>query len=224
MSNDPAVGYKFNSEIIKAIRAGGDVQCISSVNTPPDVQTAKELDHIMVNLGVGVTQKTLDRIHASGAKLWFQNVGQTRYVDGLFMLRAGAIGHRQWVAQWPAADPYTDWDGGESNAMLFLSPLGTLPSIRLAHMSMGVNDMRYFLTLRRLIAEARNAGEAALADAAQKDVDAMIATCPIALPDGARIMPDGLAATDGFGDKNTFGRYRRRAGGHIAEIVAAIRE
>ncbi|HNT89419.1 MAG TPA: hypothetical protein PKL84_16275, partial [Candidatus Hydrogenedentes bacterium] len=49
------------------------------------------------------------RVRAAGAKLWFQNVGQTRYVDGFFMLRAGAVGHRQWVANWPSADPYNDW-------------------------------------------------------------------------------------------------------------------
>ena len=220
ISNDPNVGPRFNSLIIRAIRAGGECKCISSVNRPEDIDTAKELDHIMLNFGAGIKQETLDRVHASGAKLWFQNVGMTRYVDGLFMLRAGAVGHRQWVANWPVGDPYSDWDGMDSNAMLFPSPTGVLPSIRLAWMGEGVKDMRYFLTLRRHIAEARRAGLAGPADAAQKEMDAMIASCPVQLPDGTRVFEDGLSVIEGFRDLDTFDRYRRRA----AELIINLRK
>ena len=135
------------------------------------------------------------------------------------MLRAGAIGHRQWVANWPVADPYSDWDGRESNSMLFPSTKGTLPSIRLAWMGEGVKDMRYFLTLRRHISEARKAGLKAPAEAAQKEMDKMIASCPIALPDGAKIFPDGLSVIEGFRDLDTFDAYRRRA----AEMIVTLR-
>jgi hypothetical protein len=220
VSNDPNVGAAFNSLIIKAIRAAGEVKTVSSINHPEDLVTAKELDVVMINFGVALTQKTLDDIHASGAKLWFQNVGQTRYTEGLFMLRAGAVGRRQWVAYWAAGDPYSDWDGMESNSMLFPSPMGTLPSIKLARMGEGVDDLRYFLTLRRHIAEARKAGLVAQADAAQKEMDAMIAECPIALPDGTRVLPDGLSVIEGFADKGAFDRNRRR----VAELIVQLRE
>ena len=218
VSNDPGLGPAFNAKIIAAIRKGGEVQTISSVNRPEDIVTAKLLDHVMINFGVDLTQKTLDRIHAAGAKLWFQNVGQTRYTDGLFLLRAGAIGRRQWVAMWCTNDPFNDWDGRESNSLIFPSSMGTLPSVNLARMREGVDDLRYFLTLKRLIGEARKAGRAAQADAAEKEINAMIASCPVALPDGTRIMPDGLSVIEGFQDKGTFDRYRRRA----AQLIIAL--
>ena len=218
------MGPRFNSKIIQAIRAGGDCKCISSVNRPADIDTAKELDHIMLNFGARITQKTLDRVHASGAKLWFQNVGQTRYVDGFFMLRAGAVGHRQWVANWPSGDPYNDWDGMDGNSMLFPSADRVLPSIRLAWMGEGVKDMRYFLTLRRHIAEAGKGGHGAVADTAQKEMDAMLATCPVQLPDGTRVFPDGLAVIEGFRDLDTFDRYRRRAAEMIIKLRRAMRK
>ena len=222
VSNDPDMGPRFNSILIKAMRKAGAVQCISSVNHPEDVATAKELEHVMINFGVGIKDETLKRIHDSGAKLWFQNVGQTRYTDGLFMLRAGAIGRRQWVAGWWSADPYSDWDGGESMSLIFPSPTETLPSIHLEWMREGVDDLRYFLTLKRLIGEARKAGKAAEADAAQKAYDEMIAGCPVQLPDGAVIMPDGLSVIEGFTDKTTFDRYRRRAAGEITTLLRAM--
>jgi len=123
ISNDEAVGPAFNSKLIAAIRKAGKVECISSVNRPADIATAAELDHIMINYGVGLTQDTLDRIKKAGSKLWFQNVGQTRYTDGLMMLRCGAVGRRQWVGTWYSGDPYNDWDGVETHNMLFPSKL-----------------------------------------------------------------------------------------------------
>jgi hypothetical protein len=221
VSNDPDMGPRFNSKLIAAMRKAGKVECISSVNHPEDVATAKELDHVMINFGVGINDGTLKRIRESGAKLWFQNVGQTRYTDGLFMLRAGAVGRRQWVAGWWTGDPYSDWDGMESNSLIFPSPTETLPSIKLEWMSQGVNDLRYFLTLKRLIGEARKAGHGAEADAAQKAYDEMIASCPVQLPDGTQIFPDGLSVIDGFSDKGTFDRYRQRAAEEIVKLMKA---
>ena len=117
-----------------------------------------------------------------------------------------------------------DWDGMDGNSMLFPSADKVLPSMRLAWMGEGVKDMRYFLTLRRHIAQARKAGGAAraAADVAQKDMDAMLATCPVQLPDGTKVLPDGLSVIEGFADKDTFDRYRRRAAGHIIKLTNAL--
>ncbi len=222
ISNDPHVGPAFNSKLIAAMRKAGKVECVSSINHPEDLVTARELDHTMINFGVGITEETLARIHDSGSTLWFQNVGQTRYADGLFMLRAGAIGRRQWVANFPSADPYSDWDGHDSSSVIFPSPMGTLASVRLEWMHMGVDDLRYFLTLKRFIGTARKAGAVAEANAAQEAYDEMIASCPVQLPGGTKIMADGLAVIDGFADPDTFDRYRRRAAEHIMRLQQAL--
>ncbi len=226
VSNDRDLGPAFNKRIIDAMRKAGDVKIISSVNTPPDIVTARHLDHMMVNFGVNISEDRLKKIHDAGAKLWYQNVGETRYTEGLFMLRTGAIGRRQWVGAWYSGDPYSDWDGGDATAHVLPSPEGSLPHLHFAWMSEGVDDMRYFLALRRLIAHARKSGSAeagALADKAQADHDEMMATCPIALPDGARIGKDGLAVIEGFKDKDTFDRYRLRAATHLKKLWKALR-
>jgi hypothetical protein len=106
--------------------------------------------------------------------------------------------------------------------MLFPSKNATLPSIRFARMGEGVTDHRYFLTLRRHIDEARKKGLAAPADAAEREMDAMLATCPVQLPDGTRILDDGLAVIDGFSDLDTFDRYRRRAAVQILTLRRAM--
>jgi hypothetical protein len=222
ISNDPHVGPAFNSKIIAAMRKAGKVECVSSINTPADIDTAKELDYTMINFGVGITEETLMRLHSSGTKLWFQNVGQTRYADGLFLLRAGAVGRRQWVANFPDCDPYSDWDGHDSTSLIFPSPVGTLASVRLEWMHMGVDDLRYFLTLKRLIEEARKAGAVGAADEAQKAYDEMIASCPIQLAGGSQVMPDGLSVIDGFADKDTFDRYRRRTADEIMKLQQVL--
>jgi hypothetical protein len=224
ISNDPNVGPAFNSKIIAAMRKAGKVECVSSINHPEDVATAKELDYTMINFGVGINDETLKRIHASGTKLWFQNIGQTRYADGLFLLRADAFGRRQWVASWPDCDPYSDWDGSDSGSFTFPSPVGTLAKVTLEWMHMGVDDLRYFITMKRLIAEARKAGKAAAADEAQKAYNEMIATCPVGLAPGTQVLPDGFAVTDGFPDKATFDRYRKRAAEQIIKLTEALKK
>lgn len=224
ISNDPeAAGPKLNSKLIAAIRKAGKVECISSVNRPEDLATAAELDHIMINYGVGMTQDAIDGIRKAGAKLWFQNIGQTRYTDGLMMLRCGAVGRRQWVGTWYEGDPYNDWDGPETpHTMLYPSRLGSLPAVQFEWMRAGMYDLRYFLTLRRLIDQGMNSKDAlqAAAQAAKKDYDAMLASCPVALPPDAQIQPDGLSSSWGFADRGTFDQYRAKAAEHLTNLWA----
>jgi len=47
--------------------------------------------------------------------------------NAFFMLRAGAIGHRQWVANWPVADPYNDWEPVDSSAAAIAAQAPDVP-------------------------------------------------------------------------------------------------
>ena len=66
-------------KLVKAFRKVDDVKLICSLNTPKDIVCAKILDHMMVNWGLNLTEPRLARIRAAGAKLWFQNIGKSRY-------------------------------------------------------------------------------------------------------------------------------------------------
>ena len=180
ISNDSELGPAFNRKLIQAIRKAGSVVCVSSVNRPRDVESVKDLEVIMYNGGVPINETTIKAAHDAGCKLWFQNIGATRYNDGLFLIRAGAVGRRQWVLSWYAADPYSDFDSDgypDSTCLMFPSPEGTLPTVNLEWMREGVDDYRYFLTLKRTIEKAEKAGKAReLAAEAKAAYDEMIAS------------------------------------------------
>jgi hypothetical protein len=226
ISNDTDLGPEFNRKLIQAIRKAGQVLCVSSVNRPRDVESVKDLDIIMYNAGVPINEKTIKAAHDAGCKLWYQNIGATRYNDGLFLLRTGAVGRRQWVMSWYAADPYSDFDAGaypDSSCYMFPSPEGTLPTVNLEWMREGVDDYRYFLTLKRLIEKAQKSDKAtAVAAEAKAAYDEMLGTCPVEMDLNLPVGDDGYTINKGFKDQGTFDRYRRRAAEYIVKLQKAL--
>ena len=226
ISNDTELGPEFNRKLIQAMRKAGDVVCVSSVNRPRDVESVKDLDIIMYNGGVPINQQTIDAARKAGCKLWFQNIGATRFNEGLFLLRTGAVGRRQWVMSWYAGDPYSDFDAEgyrDSTCYMFPSPEGTLPTVNLEWMREGVDDYRYFLTLKRLIQKATADGKIKqLAAEAHAAYDEMIASCPVEMDNTLPIGEDGYVVNKGFKDQDTFDRYRRRVAEYIMKLQEAL--
>lgn len=233
MSNDKRLGPDFMRKLIKAIRKAGDVKCVASVNGPREVENVKDLDIIMYNGGVPINEKTIQAAHDAGCELWFQNIGGTRFNEGLYLLRTGAVGRRQFAFNFHYGNPYSDfqyfpWSQrlcGGAGSLFVPSKEGALPRFSLEWMREGVDDYRYFQTLRNLIAKAEKAGRAkAEAAAAKKDYDEMIASCPVEVDLSLPPLPDGFKTHEGFRDKDTFDRYRRRVARHIIKIRKVLGE
>ena len=231
ISNDDLMGPDFNRKLINAIRKAGKVQVVSSVNRPRDVESVKDLDIVMYNAGVPINEKTIQAARDAGCKLWFQNIGPTRFNDGLYLLRTGAVGRRQWALNWFGGDPYSDFEFdrytgrpyANSAQFMYPSPEGTLPSVQLERMREGVDDYRYFLTLKRLIDRAAKEGKAAdEAAAAKADVEKMIGSCPVEMDLSLPVGRDGFAVNEGFKDPGTLDRYRQSAAEHIIKLQKAL--
>jgi len=232
VSNDDRLGPKFNKKLIDAIRKAGDVKCISSVNKPRDKASRFDLDAIMYNAGAGVDARAIADVHAAKCDLWFQNIGGTRFNEGLYMHRTGAVGRRQWVMNCYLGDPYSDLQYGSyvqkfyanNSCYLFPSKSGTLGSVGLSRMREGVDDYRYFQTLKNLIARAaKNPKAAGVAAKARKAVDAMIASAPVELQLTPRLIrPDGFIENKSFNDQKVLDDYRARAAGLIIELKNAL--
>ena len=181
---------------------------------------------MMVNWGLNLTEARLAQIRRDGAKLWFQNIGQTRYTDGFLMLKAGAIGRRQWKVNGGGySNHYNGFTGSGDLALLFPSTEGSLPTVALKCMSEGADDHRYATLLERLVQKAREGGPEAKAAAtrAQRAYDEVLAACHVG--------PRGTVQEDGridnfldFEDKETYDRFRRRIAGHILRLQGLLHQ
>ncbi|MFB3891837.1 MAG: hypothetical protein ACE15C_07420 [Phycisphaerae bacterium] len=231
LSNDPNMGPPYLKKLVAAFRKAGDVKLVSSLNTPQDIVCAKDLDHMMVNWGLKPTQERLAQIRADGAKLWFQNIGQSRYTDGFLMLKTGAIGRRQWVVSCGAGgevqggDPYNGFLGYGNSSLLFRTEGGAIPNVTFKRMAQGADDCRYAFKLLKLIKEANAKGteqaKSAAAEA-QKAYDQILAAIRIDT-DGGRIESDGRCDSIGdFTDKSVYDRFRRTIAEHIISVAKAM--
>lgn len=230
LSNDPHLGPPYLEKLVKAFRRVEGVELICSLNTPKDIVCAKLLDHMMVNWGLKLTEERLARIRDDGAKLWFQNIGQSRYTEGFLMLKAGAIGRRQWIVSGGAGgrvhagDPFNSLMGGGNSSVLFRAPDRAVPNITLKWMSEGADDYRYASKLLRLVKEANESGTAeakAVAAEARKAYDKILAAIRINTG-GARIESDGRCDNIGdFFDKSTYDGFRRTIAKHIILLQEA---
>jgi hypothetical protein len=84
----------------------------------------------------------------------------------------------------------------------------------------GVDDYRYFQTLRNLIARAPKAGQAGAAAArARKACDEMVASAPVELKSRRRLIEeDGFVVSKSFNDQKLLDGYRRRVAKLIVEL------
>jgi hypothetical protein len=230
LSNDPDMGPPYLKKLIAAFRKAGDVKLVCSLNAPRDIECAKHLDHMMINWGLRPTEEKFAQIRNDGAKLWFQNIGKCRYNEGFLMLRAGAIGRRQFTvdlhvgdgSQSQGGDPYNCFCGA-GNGSMFRTADGVVPNVTLKWMSEGADDYRYASRLLKLIKEANEKGPEqakAAAAAAQKAYDEILAAIKIDTG-GSKIEIDGrcdspVTATD------SLDRFRRTIAEHIVAVSKAM--
>ena len=231
ISSDQRLGPQFNRKLIQAIRAGGEgVRTVSSINRPKDLESVKDLDVVMYNEAVGINTESILAARAEGCDLWFQNIGAGRFNEGLYLLRTGAVGRRQWAMNWYLGNPYCDmyyssyYRGMQPNTnfLIFPTRTKTIGSIGLARMREGVDDYRYFQTLGSAIAAAIKSGSAAkvaLARQAQKQYDVMVASAPVTPPGSYRpgLKPRKVEGED-FENQKLLDDYRRRA----AELIMRL--
>ncbi|MGD0091656.1 MAG: hypothetical protein ABSE73_17200 [Planctomycetota bacterium] len=225
LSNDEKMGPPYLERLAAAFRKAGDVKLICSLNAPQDIVCARLLDHMMVNWGLKLTEERLAQIRNDGAKLWFQNIGQSRYTEGFLMIKTGAIGRRQWAVGNCSAG--SDLQGGDpydaSANLLFRTADGAIPNVTFLRMAAGMNDYRYAVKLCTLIKEAKEKGSdqaKAAADEAQKALDAILAQIRVNTG-GARIEGDGRCDSIGdFADKAIYDQFRKTIAGHILALVA----
>jgi hypothetical protein len=97
-----------------------------------------------------------------------------RFLTGWFFRTVGKgfSGHLMWSYNYIMGSPYTDLDGNHNESAYEFPPRGSRKggfSINLESMREGIDDLRYVLTLEKLIEEARrrniptDSAEAALA-------------------------------------------------------------
>ena len=229
LSNDPEMGPPYLRKLIAAFRRAGDVKLVCSLNTPRDIVCAKDLDHMMVNWGLNLTDERLAQIRNDGAKLWFQNIGKSRYTEGFLMLKAGAIGRRQFTvscdgpgSETQGGDPYNCFCGG-GNGSMFRTVDGAIPNMTLKRMSEGADDCRYAFRLLKLIKEANEKGSdraKAAAAEARKAYDDILAAIRIDTG-GAKIEMDGRC--DSIADfTDLFDKFRRTIAGHCVRLTEAL--
>jgi hypothetical protein len=225
------MGPPYLRKLVAAFRKAGDVKLISSLNTPQDIVCAKDLDHMMVNWGLRLTEERLAQIRRDGARLWFQNIGQSRYTEGFLMLKTGAIGRRQWAVYCGAGndtqggDPYNGFLGSGNSSLLFRTADGAIPNVTLKRMSEGADDYRYASKLLKLIEQANATGtdraKAAAAEA-RKAYDQILGSIRIDTG-GGRIESDGRCDSTGdFTDKSIYDQFRRTIAAHIVAVSNAM--
>jgi hypothetical protein len=235
LSNDPGMGPAYLEQLVRSFRKVDGVTLVCSLNTPQDIVCAKILDHMMVNWGLNLTEERLAQIRRDGAKLWFQNIGHRRYTEGFLMLKAGAIGRRQFTVSLlgpgnggdtQGGDPYNCFRGG-GNSSMFRTADGVMPNVTLEWMAEGADDYRYAHKLLTLIKQANATGpDPAKRTAldAQKAYDAILAQLRTNTG-GGKIEIDGRCDNLGdFTDKSTYDRFRKTVADHIMALTKAMRK
>jgi hypothetical protein len=139
--------------------------------------------------------KMIERAMATGKPaLWIYNTGKDRYSNGFYIWRVGSGGKHEWhyvtglgetyAGKYPGREMHNPVLGYEFNNVSFPAPLrfkgAMLPGEGLMTMSAGVYDYRYLYTLDQAIADAKKAGGAKAADAAE--AEKFLASLKAAIP------------------------------------------
>lgn len=226
LSQDPLLGPGYHERLLRAMKAAGDIKTISSINRPEDLQTLPWLDHVMLNNAVPINEETVGKVKESASVLWYQNVGGNRFIEGLYMWRTGAKGHRQFSISGHQGDPFNDFDGDEKDTAAYLLPSGDgwVGTINWEWMREGVDDYRYLYTLSALIAEGRKVGgeAAGLAKEAQGVIDGMMSQVPVDFGDAVRTYVDGWSENTGPLTPEAYDRFRRSLARFIGDLRTAL--
>jgi hypothetical protein len=226
LSSDESLGPAYHEKLLRAMKAVEGIRTISSINRPEDLQTLPWLDCVMLNNAVPINAETIGRVKESGAELWFQNVGGTRFIEGLYLWKTGARGHRQFWLTGHQGDPFNDFDGNETDTAAYILPSadGWIGTISWELLREGIDDYRYLYTLNALVTRAAEAGgEAAQrTDEARRAVDEMMARVPEDFGEAIRTYSDGWSENTGPLTPGAYDRFRRQLARHIVALREAL--
>jgi hypothetical protein len=224
LSSDESLGPAYHEKLLKAMKSAGDIKTISSINRPEDLQTLPWLDCVMLNNAVPINAESIAKVKAAGSVLWYQNVGGNRFIEGLYLWRTGAKGHRQFWLSGYQGDPFNDFDGEEVDTASFLLPSadGWIGTISWEWMREGVDDYCYLFTLSALISRGLKAGgqAAQLAQEAQAAVDEQMSHVPVDFGDAIKTYDDGWSENSGPLTPEAYDRFRRK----VADFIVRLRE
>ncbi len=124
-------------------------------------------------------QSVVDMAKQLGNELWIYNQGQSRYSFGYYQWSEyvkGVKGRMQWHLFPLHGWQYFDLDGREpdTGVITYHSKLGIVPTIHLARVREGVEDMLYCQTLSDMVAEKPGHAAAANAKALLEKINAGI--------------------------------------------------
>jgi len=226
LSSDESLGPAYHEKLLRAMKSVDGIRTISSINRPEDLQTLPWLDCVMLNNAVPINGETIATVRKSGSQLWYQNVGGNRFIEGLYMWRTQAKGHRQFWINGHQGDPFNDFDGDEKDTAAFLlpSPDGWIGTINWEWIREGIDDYRYLHTLSTLIAKARKVGGAAaeVAEQAQAAIDSTMSQVPVDFGDAIKTYTDGWSENTGPLTPAAYDRFRRTLARFISELQATV--
>jgi hypothetical protein len=187
---------KVQLELQKTLRkaapwlAIGGSYSVSFANPQPD-ELEKLLQEffktLKVNIMNGHDQSVLDMAKQLGTDVWIYNQGQSRYSFGYYQwseYMKGVKGRMQWHLFPLHGWQYFDLDGREpdTGVITYHSKYGILPTLNLARVREGMEDMLYCQTLSDLVAKNPNhpkAGDAkALLDKINSGIKLGQRQCP----------------------------------------------
>ncbi|MBN1809852.1 MAG: hypothetical protein JW909_12365 [Planctomycetes bacterium] len=171
------------------LKTGGSYSVSFSHPNPGELE--RLLQEMFVTLRVNFMNNhdaaVVAKANEVGNELWIYNQGQSRYSFGFYQwaeYAKGIKGRMQWHLFVQHGWQYFDLDGREpdTGVIAYHSKLGILPTVNLARIREGVEDMLYCQTLSNLLKRRPNhpaAGEARrVLDRIEKDIAVHQNSCP----------------------------------------------
>jgi len=222
---------EFGLRLLKTYRQVEGIKLCASINGPDEPRFVKYpgpgelafwpyLDIIMYNAGVPICERTIAlKDKYPHCKLWFQNIGMTRYTEGFMPWKAGAVGRRQYKL-----DGQVRLGGlaqANDRGIFYRIDGKFLATPAAERMREGVDDMRYIRTLERLVEKAVKSGSdrarqaARAASAALDDIRKTIRIYMSRETTRRGIRPE-------FKDLTMYDRHRERIAEHIAKLTSIL--
>lgn len=142
-----------------------------------------------------LVETVIQRVKSKGCTPWFINGSVGRYPFGVFLWKMqslGVAGKCEWHFFSCTSDPYNPFDSNQPNAFSSLTFPECIPTMQLEACREGIDDLKYVLTLERVLAEQKDADPvmAGRAAAARDALDYWMDQIPDRLysahtPDGA---------------------------------------
>lgn len=120
-----------------------------------------------------ISKQAIQYARKAGRDIWVYNGGSfgwdpliDRFFYGFYAIKISADGVTQWAYQWPSSSDFSPSDelksGGQGWYYAYPSFDGPVPTLGWEGIREGIDDAKYFYTLKTLIQKARNLNKPAL--------------------------------------------------------------